>query len=519
MSSTAVLPSGQSPAPRYVEDVIRAAVILTMFWGIAAFLVGVVIAAQLVWPQLSFDSEYITFGRLRPLHTSAAIFAFGGTALIGTAFHIVQRTCRARLFGGAPLGWFVLLGYQFFIVIAATGYLLGISQSKEYAEPEWYADLWLTVVWVAYLIAYLGTVLKREEPHIYVANWFYLAFIVTVAMLHIVNNLAMPVSIVGTKSYGAWSGVQDAMIQWWYGHNAVGFFLTAAFLGMMYYYIPKAANRPVYSYRLSIVHFWSLVFMYIWAGPHHLHYTSLPDWAQTPLLTAIYRSCGSILVHHEDVKAELVSTFPVDPARVSVVPLWATPHWTSDEPRTLGAPPVVLFQGSLRKNKGVDVLLDAIGRLADSDLRFVIAGRGDAGVEERVRAAAAANDRLTAEIGWVTPERKQELLVGCDLVVMPYTSFASQSAVLHDAYGAHVPVVGTEVGALGASIRADGTGRSVEPSDAVGLAEAISGLLGDPEEWARCSAASRRMGIERSPEAFGRGLRGVYTETIAAFGK
>ena len=249
------------------------------------------------------------------------------------------------------------------------------------------------------------------------------------------------------------------------------------------------------------------------------HNTRLPEWAQTPLLTAIYKSCGSILVHHEDVKAELVSTFPVDPARVSVVPLWATPHWTSDEPRTLGAPPVVLFQGSLRKNKGVDVLLDAIGRLADSDLRFVIAGRGDAGVEERVRAAAAANDRLTAEIGWVTPERKQELLVGCDLVVMPYTSFASQSAVLHDAYGAHVPVVGTEVGALGASIRADGTGRSVEPSDAVGLAEAISGLLGDPEEWARCSAASRRMGIERSPEAFGRGLRGVYTETIAAFGK
>ena len=252
-----------------------------MFWGIAAFLVGVVIAAQLVWPQLSFDSEHLTFGRLRPLHTSAAIFAFGGTALIGTSFHVVQRTCRARLFGGAPLGWFVLLGYQFFIVIAATGYLLGITQSKEYAEPEWYVDLWLTIVWVAYLIAYLGTVMKREEPHIYVANWFYLAFIITIAMLHIVNNLAMPVSFAGTKSYGAWSGVQDAMIQWWYGHNAVGFFLTAAFLGMMYYYIPKAANRPIYSYRLSIVHFWSLVFLYIWAGPHHLHYTSLPDWAQT----------------------------------------------------------------------------------------------------------------------------------------------------------------------------------------------------------------------------------------------
>ena len=193
----------------------------------------------------------------------------------------MQRTCRARLFGGAPLGWFVLLGYQFFIVIAATGYLMGITQSKEYAEPEWYADLWLTIVWVAFLVTYLGTVMKREEPHIYVANWFYLAFIITIAMLHIVNNLAMPVSITGTKSYDAWAGVQDAMIQWWYGHNAVGFFLTAAFLGMMYYYIPKAANRPIYSYRLSIVHFWSLVFLYIWAGPHHLHYTSLPDWAQT----------------------------------------------------------------------------------------------------------------------------------------------------------------------------------------------------------------------------------------------
>jgi len=281
MASTAVLSANPRPAPKYVEDVVRTAMILTMFWGIAAFLAGVLIAAQLVWPQLSLDSPYLTFGRLRPLHTSAAIFAFGGTALIGTAFHVVQRTCRASLFGGAPLGWFVLLGYQLFIVIAATGYLLGITQSKEYAEPEWYADLWLTVVWVAFLIAYLGTVLKREEPHIYVANWFYLAFIITIAMLHIVNNAAVPVSFLGTKSYDAYAGVQDAMIQWWYGHNAVGFFLTAAFLGMMYYFIPKAANRPIYSYRLSIIHFWSLVFLYIWAGPHHLHYTSLPDWAQT----------------------------------------------------------------------------------------------------------------------------------------------------------------------------------------------------------------------------------------------
>ncbi len=172
-------------------------------------------------------------------------------------------------------------GYQLFIVLAATGYLLGVTQSKEYAEPEWYVDLWLTIVWVVYFLVFVGTLAKRREPHIYVANWFYLAFIVTIAMLHIVNNLAIPVSFLGSKSYVIYSGVQDAMTQWWYGHNAVGFFLTAGFLGMMYYFVPKRAERPVYSYRLSIVHFWSLIFLYIWAGPHHLHYTALPDWAQT----------------------------------------------------------------------------------------------------------------------------------------------------------------------------------------------------------------------------------------------
>ena len=193
---------------------------------------------------------------------------------------MVQRTCRARLWGG-NLAWFVFWGYQLFIVMAATGYLLGITQSREYAEPEWYVDIWLTIVWVAYLVVFLGTIVKRKEPHIYVANWFYLSFIVTVAMLHVVNNLAMPVSFLGVKSYSAFAGVQDALTQWWYGHNAVGFFLTAGFLGMMYYFMPKQAERPIYSYRLSIVHFWSLIFLYIWAGPHHLHYTALPDWAQT----------------------------------------------------------------------------------------------------------------------------------------------------------------------------------------------------------------------------------------------
>jgi cytochrome c oxidase cbb3-type subunit 1 len=215
------------------------------------------------------------------VHTSAVIFAFGGNALFLTSLFIVQRTCRARLFGGDDMGWFLFWGYQFVIVMAALGYVLGITQGKEYAEPEWYVDLWLTVVWVFYLIAFGGTITRREEPHIYVANWFFLAFIITVAVLHIGNNISIPVSLGSSMSYSATPGVQGAMIQWWYGHNAVGFFLTAGFLGMMYYLIPKQADRPVYSYRLSIVHFWTLIFLYIWAGPHHLHYTALPDWAQT----------------------------------------------------------------------------------------------------------------------------------------------------------------------------------------------------------------------------------------------
>ncbi len=265
----------------YIEDVVRAFMIATIFWGVAAFAAGVYIALQLAFPVLNLGLEWTTFGRLRPLHTSAAIFAFGGNALLGSSIYVVQRTCRARLFGGEATGWFLFFGYQLFIVLAALGYVFGVTQSKEYAEPEWYVDLWLTLVWVVYLIAFAGTLIKREEPHIYVANWFYLAFIITVAMLHIVNNLAIPVSFFGAKSYSLFSGVQDALTQWWYGHNAVGFFLTAGFLAMMYYFIPKQANRPVYSYRLSIVHFWSLIFLYIWAGPHHLHYTSLPDWAAT----------------------------------------------------------------------------------------------------------------------------------------------------------------------------------------------------------------------------------------------
>lgn len=265
---------------RYYDDVIRWGVIATVFWGVVGFLVGIVIAAQLSYPLLNLSYDFTTFGRLRPLHTSAVIFAFGGNALIATSFYVVQRTCRARL--AMPwLARFVFWGYQLFIVLAATGYLLGITEGREYAEPEWYVDIWLTIVWVAYLAVFVGTILKRSEPHIYVANWFYLGFIVTVAMLHLVNNLTIPVSFLGAKSYSLFSGVQDALTQWWYGHNAVGFFLTAGFLGMMYYFVPKQAERPIYSYRLSIIHFWSLIFLYIWAGPHHLHYTALPDWAQT----------------------------------------------------------------------------------------------------------------------------------------------------------------------------------------------------------------------------------------------
>jgi cytochrome c oxidase cbb3-type subunit 1 len=263
----------------YMDGPIKVATIAALIWGIAGFVAGDFIAWQLAFPQLNFDLPWISFGRMRPLHTSAVIFAFGGNVLLATSFYVVQRTCHTRL-AGRWSPWFVVVGYQLFIAVAATGYLLGITQGKEYAEPEWYADLWLTIVWVVYLLVFVCTLIKRKEPHIYVANWFFLAFIVTIAMLHLVNNAALPVSLTSPKSYIVYSGVQDAMTQWWYGHNAVGFFLTAGFLGIMYYFIPKRVERPVYSYRLSIVHFWTLIFLYIWAGPHHLHYTALPDWAQ-----------------------------------------------------------------------------------------------------------------------------------------------------------------------------------------------------------------------------------------------
>ena len=271
-----------SAESKYNDLIVKAGVIASMFFGVVGLLVGLVIALQLAYPSLFYfpDFGFLNFGRLRPLHTSAVIFAFGGNVLLTTSFYVVQRTTKARLAGGL-WAWFVFWGYQLFLAIAASGYLMGITEGKEYAEPEWYADLWLTIVWVAYLGVFLGTLWKRKEPHIYVANWFYLAFIVTVAMLHIVNSLALPVTAFSGTSVSLMAGVQSALTQWWYGHNAVGFFLTAGFLAIMYYFVPKQANRPVYSYRLSIVHFWALIFIYIWAGPHHLHYTALPQWAQT----------------------------------------------------------------------------------------------------------------------------------------------------------------------------------------------------------------------------------------------
>jgi cytochrome c oxidase cbb3-type subunit 1 len=264
----------------YNYKVIRQFSVMTVIWGIVGMLVGVIIAAQLVWPELNFETSFLTFSRLRPLHTNAVIFAFGGSALFATSYYIVQRTCHTSLFLPG-LAAFTFWGWQLIIVAAAVTLPLGFTSGKEYAELEWPIDIAIAVVWVAYAIVFFGTIMKRKTSHIYVANWFFGAFIITVAILHIVNSVAIPVSFTMMKSYSVYPGAIDAMVQWWYGHNAVGFFLTAAFLGMMYYFIPKQAGRPVYSYRLSVVHFWALIAIYMWAGPHHLHYTALPDWTQS----------------------------------------------------------------------------------------------------------------------------------------------------------------------------------------------------------------------------------------------
>jgi len=265
-------------AKTYSDTVVRQFAVMTVVWGIVGMTVGLWIAAQLIWPALNFDTSWLSYGRLRPLHTNAVIFAFGGSALFATSYYVVQRTCHQRLF--LPrLAAFTFWGWQVVIVAAAITLPLGLTQGKEYAELEWPIDLLIAVVWVAYAVVFFGTLATRRVKHIYVANWFYAAFILTVALLHIVNSLAIPVDV--AKSYPIYSGTVDAMVQWWYGHNAVGFFLTAGFLGIMYYFVPKQANRPIYSYRLSVVHFWALISIYMWAGPHHLHYTTLPDWAQS----------------------------------------------------------------------------------------------------------------------------------------------------------------------------------------------------------------------------------------------
>lgn len=270
---------GEKRLESYYDDPTKAGIIIAMLWAIVAMSVGDWVAWLLAFPDMTFDTAWASFGRLRPVHTTGVVFAFGGNALIATSFHVVQRTSRARL-PDQLTPWFVLVGYNLFCIVAMTGYLAGITQSKEYAEPEWYADIWLVIVWVTYFTLYMRTLARREEPHIYVANWYYLAFILVVAILHIVNNLAVPVSLGHAKSYSLFAGVQDAMTEWWYGHNAVAFFLTAGFLGMMYYFLPKRADRPIYSYRMSIVGFWGITFFYMWAGSHHLHYTALPIWVQ-----------------------------------------------------------------------------------------------------------------------------------------------------------------------------------------------------------------------------------------------
>jgi len=264
----------------YNYKVVKQFAVMTIVWGIVGMLVGLLIAAQLRWPQLNFDIPWLTYSRLRPLHTNAVIFAFGGSALFATSYYVVQRTSQVRLFCD-KLAAFTFWGWNLVIVLAAITLPLGMTTGKEYAELEWPIDILITLVWVAYAIVFFGTIAKRRVKHIYVANWFYGAFILTIAVLHVVNSAELPLTFWPMKSYSVYAGAVDAMVQWWYGHNAVGFFLTAGFLGMMYYFVPKQAGRPVYSYRLSVVHFWALISLYMWAGPHHLHYTALPDWAQS----------------------------------------------------------------------------------------------------------------------------------------------------------------------------------------------------------------------------------------------
>lgn len=262
----------------YNYKVVKQFAVATVVWGVIGMLVGVFIAAQLAWPALNFDIAWLSYGRLRPLHTNAVIFAFGVCGLFATSYYVVQRTCQVRLFSDR-LAAFTFWGWQLVLLGAVITLPMGLTRGKEYAELEWPLTILIAIVWIAYAVVFFGTLFRRKVVHIYVANWFFGAYIIAVTLLHVVNGASMPATL--WKSYSAYAGVQDAMIQWWYGHNAVGFILTAGYLGMVYYFIPKQAERPVYSYRLSVVHFWALIFTYMWAGPHHLHYTALPDWTQS----------------------------------------------------------------------------------------------------------------------------------------------------------------------------------------------------------------------------------------------
>ena len=262
----------------YDDAISRKFLLATVVWGIVGMLVGVIAALQLAAPAFNLDLSFLSFGRIRPLHTNAVIFAFAGNGFFMAAYYSTQRLLKTRMFSDT-LSAVHFWGWQAIIVAAAISLPLGFTQGKEYAELEWPIDVAVVLIWVAFAVNFFGTLVRRRERHLYVAIWFYIASIITVAILYIFNNLALPAGAM--KSYSVYAGVQDALMQWWYGHNAVAFFLTTPFLGLMYYFLPKAANRPVFSYRLSILHFWSLVFIYIWAGPHHLHYTAIPEWAST----------------------------------------------------------------------------------------------------------------------------------------------------------------------------------------------------------------------------------------------
>jgi cytochrome c oxidase cbb3-type subunit 1 len=265
-------------AETYDDHVVRMFLMAAAIWGVVGMSIGVLAAAQLAWPALNFDVSWLTYSRIRSNHTFGVIFAFGGSALMGTCYYVVQRTCHTRLALGG-LAIFTFWGWQLVILLAMATMPFGVTQSKEYAEPEWFIDLLIAVVWVSFAVVFFATLARRRIQHIYVANWYYGAFIIAVALLHVVNNIALPVSL--TKSYTIYSGAVDAMVQWWYGHNAVAFFLTAGFLGMMYYFVPRQAQQPLWSYRFSIVNFWALISIYMWAGPHHLLYSALPDWTQS----------------------------------------------------------------------------------------------------------------------------------------------------------------------------------------------------------------------------------------------